>query len=128
MALGPSSWVVNSMWDAAFGIAPFYVNQVYIQFHSGDPGSGGNSNVLAIDRQAAIFERDTDGHWRTAGAPMEVAIDIDDATATHISLHNALDDGDWIANMVGNQPIPVVEGDLMILSDLVQWTVTDWVA
>jgi hypothetical protein len=116
------------MWDAAFGIAPFYVPQVYVQWHSGDPGSGGTANVLAIDRQAAVFERDTNGHWRTAGAPMEVSIDIADATVSYISLHNALDDGDWIANMVANQPIPVVEGDLMIVSDLIQWTVTEWIA
>lgn len=128
MALGPSNWVINSMWDAAFGIQPFSVNQPYIQFHSADPGSGGGSNVLAIDRQAAVFERDTNGHWRTAGAPMQILIDIADATVTHISVFDALDDGNWIANMVANQPIPVVEGDLLIVSDLIQWTVTDWIS
>ena len=128
MALGPSDWTINSMWDAVFVGIPFVVNQVYVQFHTADPGTGGTSNVVAIDRQAAFFERDTDGHWRTAGAPMEIAIDVPDVTITHISLHNALTSGDWIANMVGNQPISVVEGDLLTLSDRIQWTVTDWVA
>ncbi|MCV7434804.1 phage tail fiber protein [Mycolicibacterium bacteremicum] len=128
MALGPSNWVINQMWDAAFGIQPFYVNQPYIQWHSGDPGSGGNSNVVAIDRQAAVFERISDGVWRTAGAPMEVAIDVPDVTITHISIHDALDDGNWLGNLVGNQSISVVEGDLLTLSDQIQWTVTDWVA
>ena len=128
MALGASNWVVNSMWGAAFGIAPFSVNQPYIQFHFADPGSGGGSSILAIDRQAAVFERDTDGHWRTSGAPMEVQIAIPDATITHISVHDDLDAGNWIANMVANQPIPVVEGDLLIVSDLIQWTVTDWIS
>lgn len=128
MAIGASDWVVNAMWDAVFVGIPFVVNQVYVGFHTADPGSGGASNVVAIDRQAAFFERDTDGHWRTAGAPMEVAVDVADATITHISLHNAATSGDWIANMVGNQPISVVEGDLLTLSDRIQWTVTDWVA
>lgn len=128
MSLGPSNWVVNSMWDAVFLGVPFVVNQVYVQFHSADPGSGGTSNVVALDRQAAFFERDTDGHWRTAGAPMEVAIDVPDVTITHISLWDDATAGNWIANMVGNKPVPVVDTDRMILSDLIQWTVTDWVA
>lgn len=128
MALGASNWVVNSMWSAAFGIQPFYVAQPYIQFHSGDPGSGGASNVVALDRQAVVFEQVSDGVFRTAGAPLEVAIDVPDVTITHISIHNALDSGDWIANLVANQPISVVEGDLLTLSDLIQWTVTDWVS
>lgn len=128
MALGPSEWVVNSMWDAVFLGVPFVVNQVYVQFHSADPGSGGVSNVVALDRQAAFFERDTDGHWRTAGAPMEVAIDVADVTITHISLWDEATSGNWIANLVGNRPVPVVDTDRMILSDLIQWSVTDWVA
>ena len=126
--LGASDYIVNSLWDSVFLGIPFVVNQVYIGFHSGDPGSGGTSAVLAIPRQSAIFERDADGHWRTAGAPMEVAVDIPDAAVTHISLHDAFDDGNWLVNMIANQPIPVVEGDLMIASDLIQWSVTDWVA
>jgi len=128
MAPGPSVWLINSMWDAALMGIPFVVNQVYVQFHTADPGSGGTSNVVAIDRQAAFFERDTDGHWRTAGAPIEVEVDVADVDITHISLHNAASSGDWMVNMVGNQPISVVEGDLLTLSDLIQWTVTDWVS
>ena len=128
MAIGPSIWVVNSMWDAVFLGIPFVVNQVYVDFHTADPGTGGTSNTVAIDRQAATFERDTNGHWRTSGAPLEVSIDVPDVTITHISLWDALDSGNWIANMVGNQPVAVVEGDLLTLSDLIQWTVTDWVS
>lgn len=128
MAPGPSKWVVNSMWDAVFLGIPFVINQVYVQFHSGDPGSGGAANVVALDRQPALFERDTDGHWRTAGAPMQVAIDVADVVITHISLWDALTSGNWAANMIANQPIPVVEGDLLIASDKIQWTVTEWVA
>lgn len=128
MALGPSNWVIDSMWDAVFVGIPFVVNQVYVQFHSADPGSGGGSAVIAIDRQAAFFERDTDGHWRTAGAPLEVEIDVADVTITHISLHDALTGGNWIANMVGNQPVSVVATDLLTLSDRIQWTVTDWIS
>lgn len=132
MALGPSSWVINAMWDAVFVGIPFVVNQVYIELHTGDPGSGGTANTIAtIDRQAAFFERDADGHWRTTGAPMEVAVEIpenDNLTVTHISVHDSLDGGNWIANMIANQPISVVLGDLIIASDRVQWTVTDWIA
>jgi len=128
MAVGASSWVVDSMWDAVFCGIPFVINQVYVQFHSADPGSGGTENVVALDRQPALFERDVDGHWRTSGAPMEVPVDVADVVITHISLHDAFEDGNWIANMIANQPIPVVEGDLMIASDGIQWTVTEWVA
>ena len=128
MALGPSSWVINSMWDAVFVGLPFVVPQTYIQFHSADPGSGGAANIVALGRYPAFFERDTDGHWRTAGAPMEVFVDIATANITHISVHNAPSGGNWIMNMVGNQPISMVEGDTMILSDLIQWTVVDWIA
>lgn len=128
MAQGPSKWLINSMWDAVFLGIPFVINQVYAQFNSGDPGSGGTSNVIALDLQPVLFERDVDGHWQTAGAPPEVPIDVADTIITHLSLFDAPASGNWIANMIANQPIPVVEGDVLILSDKIQWTVTDWVA
>ncbi len=128
MALGPSVWLINSMWDAALTGIPFVINQVYVQFHSADPGSGGTANVVALDRQPTLFERDVDGHWRTSGAPWQVAINIADVIITHISLFDAFTSGNWMGNMIANQPIPVVEGDLLINSDGIQWTVTDWVS
>ena len=128
MANGPSKWVINSMWDAVFLGIPFVINQVYVQFHSGDPGSGGAANVVALDRQPALFERDADGHWQTAGAPMEVPIDVADVTVTHISLWDAPTSGNWAINLIANRPNPVVEGNLLILSDKIQWTVTDWIS
>jgi hypothetical protein len=128
MALGPSAWLINSMWDAALLGIPFVVNQPYVQFHNGDPGSGGTANVIALDRQPALFERDVNGHWQTAGAPMEVPIDIADTTITHISWWDGFTSGNWAGNMIANQPVLVVEGDLLILSDKIQWTVTDWIA
>lgn len=128
MPAGPSNWLINSMWDAVFLGIPFVINQPYIKFNDGDPGSGGTANVVALDLQPALFERDIDGHWQTAGAPMEVPIvGIADTVITHISIFDA-PGGNWIANMIANQPIPVVEGDVLILSDKIQWTVTDWVA
>lgn len=128
MAPGPSKWLIDSVWDAVFLGVPFVINQVYVQFHSADPGSGGTANVVALDRQPALFERDADGHWQTAGAPMQVPIHVADVTITHISLWDAFTAGNWAGNMIANQPIPVVEGDLLILSDKIQWTVTEWVA
>ena len=129
MAVGPSAWLINSLWDAVFEGIPFVVNAVYVQLHTGDPGTGGLSNVLAVDRQPAVFTRDTDGHWVTTGAPLQFEIDTtDDVTVTHISLHNALDDGDWLINMIANKPIPLVEGDVLIASDNIAWTVEGWVA
>lgn len=128
MAPGPSNWLIDSMWDAVFLGIPFVINQVYVQFHSADPGSGGTSNVVALDRQPALFERDTDGHWQTAGAPMEVPIDVADVTITHISLWDDPTAGNWMGNDIANQPVPVVEGDVLILSDKIQQLVTDWIA
>lgn len=128
MALGPSVWLINSMWDAALTGVPFVISQPYVQFHSGDPGSGGTANVIALDRQPALFERDADGHWQTAGAPMEVSIDVADVTVTHLSIWDSPTSGNWAINLIANQPIPVVEGDLLILSDKIQWTVTDWIS
>lgn len=129
MTLGASKWLIDSMWDAAFLGVPFVINQVYGQFHSADPGSGGTANVVALDRQPLLFERDTDGHWRTAGAPIEVPIiGVADVVVTHISLWDDFESGNWAVNMIANQPIPVVEGDLLIASDRIQWTVTEWIA
>jgi len=128
MTLGASKWLINSMWDATFLGIPFVINQVYVQFHSGDPGSGGTANVVALGRQPALFERDVDGHWRTAGAPIQVAITVADVAITHISLWDAPASGNWAANMVANQPVSVVAGDLMTVSDRIQWSVVDWVA
>ena len=128
MPLGPSNWLINSMWDAAFLGIPFVINQVYVQFHSGDPGSGGTANVVALDRQPALFERDIDGHWRTAGAPMEAPVDVADVTITHISLWDSPTAGNWAINLIANKPIPVIEGDLLIASDKIQWSVTDWIS
>ena len=128
MANGPSKWLINSMWDAVFLGIPFVINQVYVQFHSADPGSGGTANVIALGRFPVLFERGTDGHWRTTGAPLEVIVNVADTSATHLSLWDGPTAGNWAANMIGNQPVLIVDGDKMILSDRIQWTVTDRVA
>lgn len=59
---------------------------------------------------------------------MEVPIDVANATVTHISLWDAPTSGNWAINLIANQPNPVVEGNLLILSDKIQWTVTDWIS
>lgn len=129
MAIGPSAFLVNSWLKATFCGQPFVVPQPYLQPHSGDPGTGGLSNVIAIDRQPTLFtEPSPNGYVITTGAPIEYLVGgIADTTFTHFSVHTALDDGDWLWNLVANQPIPVVEGDLLIVSDKVSFQIDGWV-
>lgn len=130
MAIGPSAHTVNAWLKATFCGQPFVVPQPYLQPHSGDPGSGGLSNVIAVDRQPTLFgEPSPDGYIITTGAPIQYLIgEITDTTVSHFSVHTALDDGDWLWNLIANQPIPVVEGDLLIVSDKVSFQIDGWVA
>lgn len=129
MAIGPSAFLVNSWLKATFCGQPFVVAQPYLQPHDGDPGSGGLSNVIDIDRQPTLFgEPSPNGYVVTAGPPIQYVVGgVEDTTFSHFSVHTALDGGDWLWNLVANKPIPVVDGDLLIVSDQVSFQIDGWV-
>lgn len=123
MGLGPSATTVNEWLDAAF-VSP----GAWVQLHTGDPGTNGASNVADTDgRQLALFTRPSNGLVQTTGAPPQFVIGTD-STITHASVHTALDGGTWRWNLVANTPIPVVDGDVLILGDGIEFRINGWTA
>ena len=129
-SIGPSLWTVKGLMGAVFNGKPFVVNGLYMQAHNGLPGSDGTANVIAdTDRQVPSFsEGDDNAFVQTIGAPMEYTLgEIADLSVSHFSLWTALSGGDFVWNLVATKPIPVVEGDLLIISDGVTLQLDGWV-
>ena len=129
-SIGPSLWCVKGWMGATFNGKPFVINGLYMQAHNGLPGADGDDFVIAdTDRQVPSFsEVDDNGFVQTIGAPMEYAIgEVTDLSVTHFSLWTALSGGDFVWNLTATKPIPVVEGDLLIISDGVTLQLDGWV-
>ena len=123
MALGPAAATVNGWLDTTF------VNgSVWLQLHTGDPGTGGLSNIADVDgRQIALFTRPSTWLVQTTGAPSEFLIGADQVI-THGSLHTQLEDGVWVWNLIATSPITVVEGDVLKAGDGMEFRIEGWTA
>lgn len=122
--LGPSHHTVNEFLDLTFITRP-----IWLQLHTGAPGTNGASNIADTDgRQLALFIRPADGVVQTTGAPARfvIATDAVDAEITHGSLHTELEGGIWRWNLIARSPIRVVGGDELILGDGMEFRVEGW--
>ena len=123
--LGPSEWLVNKWLADTFNGVLF--GGLFLQLHTGLPGPAGTANVLAdTDRQPVSFGAPVNGFVQSVGAPPEFNI-VNDGTVTHGSLWSGLEGGTWIWNLIATKQIPVVEGDLLIVSDQVTFQLEGWV-
>ena len=123
MGLGPSAATVNEFLDTMF-VAP----GVWVELHTGDPGTNGASDVADTDgRQLALFTRPSNGLAQTTGALPQFVIGADQ-TITHASVHTELDGGTWRWNLIARSPIQVVDGDVLILGDGIDFRVDGWTA
>ncbi len=128
MGLGPSAGTVNGWLEATFLGVPYVVTSRWLQLHTGDPGAGGASNIADVDsRQLVNFTRPSNGLIQTTGAPAQYLIGAD-ATITHASLHSEVEGGTWIWNLIARSPIAVVEGDVLILGDGMEFRIDGWTA
>lgn len=117
MGLGPSPATVNGWLEATFMGVPYVVTSVWLELHTGDPGTGGAANIAPTDaRQVAAFTRPANWIVQTTGAPAQYVISSD-CVITHGSLHTELEDGVWVWNLIARSPISVVEGDVLILGE-----------
>lgn len=122
MALGPSADTVNGWLTSTF------LGGLWLELHTGDPGSGGASNIATTDgRQLAAFVIASNGLVQMSGAPPQFVIGAD-CTITHGSLHTELDGGTWRWNMIARSPIQVVDGDVLIIGDGMEFRIDGWVA
>lgn len=128
MGLGPSAGTVNGWLEATFTGVPYVVTSLWLELHTADPGTGGATSIADTDaRQLVTLARPSNGLVQTTGAPAQYVIGAD-ATITHGSLHTAIEDGDWVWNLIARSPISVVEGDVLILGDGMEFTITGWTA
>lgn len=123
MALGPAAGTVNEWLDSTFVAAG-----VWVELHTGDPGTNGASNIADTDaRQLALFTRPSNGLVQTTGAAPQFVIG-EDCVITHASVHTEMEDGVWRWNLVARSPISVVEGDVLILGDGIEFRIDGWTA
>ncbi len=125
MGVGPSAATVNEWLELTFVNRP-----VWVQLHTGDPGTNGASNIAEVDaRQLAICERITNGVIQTTGAPAQWTITgVTDQDITHASIHSEIEGGTWVANLIAKSPVRVVEGDVLKLGDGIDFRVLGWVS
>lgn len=121
MGVGPSAATVNEWLELTFVNRP-----VWVQLHTGDPGTNGASNIADADaRQLAVLERSANGKVTSVGAPPEWVIG-DDATIRYASLHTEVEDGAWVGNLIARSPIGVVDGDVLKLGDGIEFVIEGW--
>ena len=122
MALGPSADTVNGWLESTF------LGGLWLQLHTGDPGSGGASNIAVADgRQLAAFTISSTGVVQMSGAPPQFVIGADQ-TITHGSLHTDIDAGTWRWNMIARSPIQVVDGDVLIVGGGAEFKIDGWIS
>lgn len=123
MGVGPSAATVNEWLELTFVNRP-----VWVQLHTGDPGTNGASNLADIDaRQLAILTRPLNGVVQSAGTAPQWVIG-DDQVIRYASLHTEIEDGTWVGNLIARSPISVVEGDVLILGDGIDFRIVGWTA
>lgn len=128
MGIGPSAATVNAWLDATFAGIPYVVTNLWLQLHLGDPASGGLANIADTDgRQLVMLTRPSTGLVQTTGAPAQYIIGTD-GLITHGSLHTELSGGVWVWNLIARTPIQVVEGDVLILGDGMEFRIDGWTA
>lgn len=105
---------------------PYVITSVWLQLHTDDPGTNGASNVADVDaRQLVLFTRPSNGVIQSAGAPAQFVIGADQ-TIKYGSLHSELEGGTWLGNLIARSPISVVEGDVLILGDGIEFRAEGW--
>jgi hypothetical protein len=95
----------------------FTAVSVYVQLHTGDPGSAGTANVSAVTtRQQASFNAPSAGSMTLSslsGFSMTAT-----ETITHISLWDASTSGNFIRSIALSASKPVTSGDTLSLTTL----------
>lgn len=126
MGIGPAPATVNEWVDLTFVNRP-----VWLQLHTGDPGTNGASNLADVDgRQLVMFTRTSTGIVQPTGDPARFVVDAlaSDSNITHGSLHSDAEGGTWVWNLVALSPTAVVGGDEVTVGAGMEFRVTGWTA
>ena len=125
MGIGPAPATVNEWVDLTFVNRP-----VWLQLHTGDPGTNGALNIADVDgRQLVMFTRTSTGIVQPTGDPAVFVVDVaaSDTSITHGSLHTAAEGGAWVWNLIAVSPTAVVGGD-EVKAGSMEFRVTGWTA
>lgn len=108
--MGISEYLKNKWLDAAFNATSFSVANVYVQLHSGDPGSAGTANVISGPaRDEATFGAASGGASTTDAECVWSSMPA--CTVSHVSLWDASTSGNLLWTQALSAPVPVLSGD-----------------
>ena len=117
MAAGLSTAnTANPLLDTFRGL-PFDVDNLYLQLHTGDPGSAGTSNVSAVtSRQQVTLGASALGVLTVTNIPAFLMTATE--TITHVSLWSASSGGTFHISGALVAERPVVSGDFVVFNQI----------
>ena len=117
MAAGLSTAnTANPLLDTFRGV-PFDVDNLYLQLHTGDPGSAGTANVSAVtSRQQVTLGASALGVLTVTNIPAFLMTATE--TITHVSLWSASSGGTFHISGVLTDERAVVSGDFVVFNQI----------
>jgi hypothetical protein len=96
----------------------FTAGSLYVQLHTGDPGSAGTANASAVTtRYAATFSAASAGSMALTSMGGTYAMTATE-TISHISLHDASTAGSFLWSVALTASKSVINGDTLSLTSL----------
>lgn len=115
MADGLASGTANSYLNVLRNTTYTAIAAVYVQLHTGAPGSAGTSNVSALTTRNAIT-------WNAASAGSMTLLSLSNftmtttETITDVSLWNASTSGTFLWSATLTASVPVINGSVLSFS------------
>jgi alkylhydroperoxidase family enzyme len=127
MAAGWNPVFVNGMLESIFSAAAFTPPAAsYIQLHTGDPGSGGSSNISSVSTRVALTWSAASGGSKSITASTTITASwagTSPETLTHVSYWSAVTGGTFVVSDQLLAPVTVVTGQPVTLPSLTApWT------
>ena len=106
-----SDLVANAWLDAVFNATSYSEANVYLQWHTGDPGSAGTSNVAGESDRVSVSMGAASSRAITNDAAVETVGVSNTETITWISLWDASTTGNFLGRDDLSSSAPVTAGD-----------------
>lgn len=122
MAAGWNPVFVNTVLDSVFSAAAFTPPAAsYVQLHTGDPGSGGTSNISSYATRTVLAWSAAAGGSKVLSGAVTITASwagTSPETITHVSLWSAVTGGTFIVSDQLLAPVTVVTGQPVSLPTL----------
>lgn len=113
---GISAYLANKFLDCLVNASGFNIAAVYIQLHTGDPGSAGTSNVAGNNTRKSISEAAAASGSKASNADITWTSVSTSETYSYVSLWDASTLGNYLWSAALTSSVAVLAGDTFTIS------------